>query len=43
MVCKGGQGFLGQHLIRLLQQDDKVREIRVLDIESFNNRIGIFF
>lgn len=36
----GGQGFLGQHIIRQLQQDDKVAEIRILDKEIFTNRIG---
>lgn len=36
----GGQGFLGQHIIRLLQQDERVAEIRVLDKEVLTNRIG---
>lgn len=37
---EGGQGFLGQHIIRLLQQDERVAEIRVLDKKVLTNRIG---
>ena len=37
---QGGQGFLGQHIIRMLQDDDNVKEIRVLDIKPFTNRLG---
>uniref|UniRef100_A0A0P5RFW1 3 beta-hydroxysteroid dehydrogenase type n=1 Tax=Daphnia magna TaxID=35525 RepID=A0A0P5RFW1_9CRUS len=40
VLVTGGQGFLGQHIIRLLQQDPKVAEIRVIDKKMFTNRIG---
>lgn len=39
---QGGQGFLGQHIVRLLQKDDKVAEIRIVDLEPFSNRLGFY-
>uniref|UniRef100_A0A182FD20 3-beta hydroxysteroid dehydrogenase/isomerase domain-containing protein n=2 Tax=Anopheles albimanus TaxID=7167 RepID=A0A182FD20_ANOAL len=36
-----GSGFYGQHLIRLLQErDPKVSEIRVIDLNPYENRLG---
>lgn len=38
----GGSGFLGQHIIKLLnERADGVREIRVLDIKPFEKRLGM--
>uniref|UniRef100_A0A182T2L9 3-beta hydroxysteroid dehydrogenase/isomerase domain-containing protein n=1 Tax=Anopheles maculatus TaxID=74869 RepID=A0A182T2L9_9DIPT len=36
-----GSGFYGQHLIRVLQErDSKVGEIRVVDLNPYENRLG---
>ena len=36
----GGSGFLGQHIVKLLQENDpKVREIRILDLKPYVNRL----
>ncbi|XP_053676118.1 3 beta-hydroxysteroid dehydrogenase/Delta 5--_4-isomerase [Anopheles nili] len=41
VLVTGGSGFYGQHLIRLLQErDSKVREIRVVDLNPYENRLG---
>ncbi|XP_050092921.1 3 beta-hydroxysteroid dehydrogenase type 7 [Anopheles aquasalis] len=41
VLVTGGAGFYGQHLIRLLQErDPKVSEIRVLDLNPYENRLG---
>ncbi|XP_052873749.1 NADPH-dependent 3-keto-steroid reductase Hsd3b5 [Anopheles cruzii] len=41
VLVTGGSGFYGQHLIRLLQErDPKVGEIRVVDLNPYQNRIG---
>lgn len=38
---KGGSGFLGQHLVKLIQErDDKVKEIRIVDLLPYTNRIS---
>lgn len=43
----GGSGFLGQNIIKLLQEcDPLVEEIRVLDLRPYENKLGksaIFF
>lgn len=40
-LCAGGSGFLGQHIVKLLQEKDpKVREIRVLDLKPYVNHLG---
>lgn len=36
----GGSGFLGQHLVRELQKDLDVGEIRVLDLKPYHYRLG---
>lgn len=37
----GGSGFLGQNLVKLLQEcDPLVKEIRVLDLKEYENKIG---
>lgn len=37
----GGSGFLGQHIIKLMQEcDPHVKEIRVLDLVSYENKLG---
>lgn len=39
--CSGGSGFLGQHIVKLLQENDpKVREIRILDLKPYVNHLG---
>ncbi|XP_055607558.1 NADPH-dependent 3-keto-steroid reductase Hsd3b4 [Uranotaenia lowii] len=41
VLITGGAGFLGQHLIKTLQEHDtKVREIRVLDLKPYENILG---
>lgn len=37
----GGSGFLGQHIIKLLQEkDDDVSEIRIIDVQPYKNNLG---
>jgi len=39
--CSGGSGFLGQHIVKQLQENDpKVREIRILDLKPYVNHLG---
>ncbi|XP_065079851.1 3 beta-hydroxysteroid dehydrogenase/Delta 5--_4-isomerase [Ochlerotatus camptorhynchus] len=41
ILITGGAGFLGQHLIKTLQErDPKVREIRVVDLKPYENILG---
>ncbi|XP_049290446.1 3 beta-hydroxysteroid dehydrogenase/Delta 5--_4-isomerase [Anopheles funestus] len=41
VLVTGGSGFYGQHLIRVLQErDSKVGEIRVVDLNPYENRLG---
>lgn len=38
----GGSGFLGQHLVKLLQErDDNCKEIRIVDLVSYTNHLGM--
>ncbi|XP_047109621.1 3 beta-hydroxysteroid dehydrogenase/Delta 5--_4-isomerase type 1 [Schistocerca piceifrons] len=39
LCVTGGSGFLGQHLVRELQRDETVAEIRVLDIKKYHCRL----
>ena len=41
VLVTGGAGFLGQHIISLLQTAaDNVKEIRVLDLKEYRNKLG---
>lgn len=41
VLVTGGAGFLGQHIVKLLQElSDDVSEIRVLDTNSYTNKLG---
>lgn len=37
----GGRGFLGQHIVRLIEErDPTVKEIRIVDLRPYENRLG---
>lgn len=39
----GGSGFLGQHIIKHLQEnDDEVKEIRVVDLKPYKNNLRTY-
>lgn len=43
VVVTGGAGFLGQHIVGLLQEHaSHVTEIRVLDVIPYVNKLGKF-
>ena len=38
----GGAGFLGQHIIKLLQERaDGIKEIQVFDLKPYENKLGM--
>lgn len=40
-VSIGGSGFLGQHIVKQLQErDDDVKEIRIIDLKPYKNKLG---
>lgn len=42
ILVTGGSGFLGQHIVKLLQErTDYVKEIRVLDLKPFTKQLGM--
>lgn len=44
ILVTGGSGFLGQHIVKLLQErTDYVKEIRVLDLKPFTKQLGFFY
>ena len=43
VLVTGGAGFLGQHIVKLLQQQGSdVKEIRVFDRICYENKLGKF-
>ena len=40
VVVTGGSGFLGQHIVQLLQERTLVKEIRVFDLRNYENLMG---
>lgn len=37
----GGSGFLGQHIVRLIEErDPTVKEIRIVDLRPYENRLS---
>lgn len=41
VLVTGSSGFLGQHVVKLLQEHDKtVKEIRLFDIKPYENNLS---
>ncbi|CAO1308995.1 unnamed protein product [Diamesa hyperborea] len=41
VLITGGAGFLGQHIVRLIEErDPSVKEIRIVDLKPYENRLG---
>lgn len=42
VLVTGSSGFVGQHVVKLLQEKDQhVREIRCLDLKPYQNILGL--
>lgn len=40
-ILLGGSGFLGQHIVRLIEErDPTVKEIRIVDSVAYENRLS---
>jgi nucleoside-diphosphate-sugar epimerase len=40
-IFLGGSGFLGQHIVRLIEErDPTVKEIRIVDLRPYENRLS---
>lgn len=40
-IFSGGSGFLGQHIVRLIEErDPTVKEIRIVDLRPYENRLS---
>jgi hypothetical protein len=41
LLLLGGSGFLGQHIVRLIEErDPTVKEIRIVDLRPYENRLS---
>lgn len=41
LLFLGGSGFLGQHIVRLIEErDPTVKEIRIVDLRPYENRLS---
>ncbi len=41
VLVTGGAGFLGQHVVKLLQErGENIKEIRVFDIKPYEDKLG---
>lgn len=44
ILVTGASGFLGQHVVKLLQEKDtQVKEIRCFDLKPYENKLGKVF
>ncbi len=41
VLVTGGSGFLGQHIVKHLQEKgENIEEVRVFDLKPYTNRLG---